>query len=247
MGKADLHIHTTAGDGLDTVEAILEHVAGETDLDVIAITEHDRLEVALRAREVWARRGYTYGFVPGVELTTLDGHLVALYLETPVPSLRRVEETVERVHAQGGVCFVPHPMSRLTRSIGEATLSRVEAAGLRFDGMELATASPTARFYLGKAGRLNRARYHLPTVGASDAHFREAIGSGFTRFEGTSAAELRAAFASGAISGEQRKFPSLRDVGLLRTLALPIAGLRATPKQLGWKRTAWSFVSRYRV
>ena len=247
MGKADLHIHTNHGDGLDSVDALLEHVAAHTALDVIAITEHDRLEVALRAREVWARRGYVYDFVAGVEITTLEGHVVALYLEEPVESLRRVEETVEAVHRQGGVCFVPHPMSRLTRSIGAATMERVAAAGLRFEGMELATASPTSRFYLQKASRLNRERYGLPVVGASDAHFRQAIGSGFTRFEGSSAADLRAAFAAGTISGGRHAFPSLRELGLLRALALPVAGLRATPKQLGWKRTAWSFVSRYRT
>ena len=247
MGKADLHIHTNFGDGLDSVEAILEHVEAATDLDVIAITEHDRLEVALRAREVWARRGYAYDFVPGVELTTLEGHVVALYLEEPVASLRRVEETIEAVHRQGGVCFVPHPMSRLTRSIGARTMDRLAANELRFDGMELATASPTARLYMSKAARLNRERYHLASVGASDAHFRQAIGSGFTRFEGTRGADLRAAFASSSVSGEQRRFPNLREIGLLRALALPIAGLRATPNQLGWRRTAWSFVSRNRT
>src|SRR3954471_4222377 len=114
MGSADLHIHTNEGDGLDSIEAILEHVEQHTDLDVIAITEHDSLAVAHRAREAWARNKHRFDFVPGVEVTTLEGHLVALYLESPVPSLRRVEETIEAVHRQGGVCFVPHPMSWLT-------------------------------------------------------------------------------------------------------------------------------------
>lgn len=245
MGKADLHIHTNHGDGLDSVVSILDHVANSTDLDVIAITEHDSLEVALNAREVWARRGYDFDFVPGVEITTLEGHVIALYIEEPVPSLQRVEATIEAVHCQGGVCIVPHPMSWLTRSIGPGTLDRVQAAGLSFDAMELASGSPGARVALAKARTLNRKRYRLPSVGASDAHFRQAIGCGYTRFEGTSAADLRAAFAAGATSGKQREYPSFREAGLLRTLSLPIAGLRATPKQLGWRRTAWSFVSRY--
>ena len=245
MGKADLHIHTNQGDGLDSLESILDHVAAETDLDVIAITEHDSLEVALNGREVWARRGYAFDFVPGVEVTTLEGHVIALYVEDPIPSLRRVEETIEAVHRQGGVCFVPHPMSWLTRSIGPGTMERVAQAGLHFDAMELASGSPPAKVALAKARKLNHQHYRLPSVGASDAHFRQAIGSGYTRFEGTSAANLRSAFASGAVSGKQRDYPSLREAGLLRTLSLPIAGLRATPKQLGWRRTAWSFVSRY--
>jgi predicted metal-dependent phosphoesterase TrpH len=247
MGSADLHIHTNAGDGLDSIDAILAHVEHHTDLDVIAITEHDSLAVAHRARDAWARGSYRFDFVPGVEVTTLEGHLVALYLESPVPSLRRVEETIEAVHRQGGVCIVPHPMSWLTRSIGPGTFARLYdiEGGPRFDAIELHNPSPPARFSLAKARRLNDERYKLPATGASDAHFVDAIGSGRTLFQGSSAAGLRVAFETGALSGESRPYPSLRQVGLARTLSLPLVGLRATPKQLGWRRTAWSFVSRY--
>jgi predicted metal-dependent phosphoesterase TrpH len=245
MGKADLHIHTNQGDGLDSVRSILDHVERETDLDVIAITEHDSLDVALRARETWARGSYGFDFVPGVEITTLEGHLVALYLEKPVASLRHIEETVEAVRAQGGVCFVPHPLSWLTRSIGPATLARLEAARLLPDAIELASAGPAARVTLPKARRLNAQRYHLPSVGASDAHFVQAIGSAYTQFAGRDAADLRTALANGTVTGHARRYPSLRGVGLLRALSLPLTGLRATPRQLGWRRTAWSFVDRY--
>ncbi len=248
MGKADLHIHTNVGDGLDSVAAILEHVEAQTDLDVIAITEHDNLDVALQARELWARGGYRFDLVTGVEVTTLQGHLVALYLESPVPSLQRVEATIEAVHRQGGVCFVPHPMSWLTRSIGPGTFERLlpeRQRGAWFDGIELANASPLARLSQRKVATLNRESYALPAVGSSDAHFVQAIGSAHTRFEGTGAAHLRHAFATGALSGHRGAYPSLRQVGLVRTLSLPLTGLRATPKALGWRRTAWSFVVRY--
>lgn len=245
MGKADLHIHTNHGDGIDSVRSIFEHVERETDLDVVAITEHDSLDVALEAREEWARGGYRFDFVPGAEITTLEGHVVALYIEEPVPSLRRVEETIEAVQRQGGVCFVPHPMSWLTRSIGRRTFERVGEAGLSFDGVELASASPTTRLYLHKARRFNDASCGLPCVGASDAHFRQAVGSGYTSFQGSSATDLRRAFAAGVVDGHTGRFPRLRDVGLVRALAVPLAGLGATPRRLGWRRTAWSFVSRY--
>jgi predicted metal-dependent phosphoesterase TrpH len=248
MGKADLHIHTDAGDGLDSIEAILEHVEHETDLDVIAITEHDSIEVALRAREIWARRRYRFEFVAGVEVTTLEGHVIALYVDRPVPSLRPVEETLAAVHGAGGVCFVPHPLSWLTRSIGPATFARLHRSSdplHRFDAVELAQASPARRFYIEKARRLNEERYRLPIVGASDAHFRAAIGSAYTRFEGRSAADLRAAFASGRLAGEENRYPRLRELGLSRCVRLSLRGLGATPRRLGWRRTAWSFLGRY--
>ncbi len=246
-GKADLHIHTNAGDGLDSLHAILNHVETGTDLDVIAITEHDNLDVAFEARELWARERHRFDLVPGCEVTTLEGHLVALYLERPVESLKRVEETIDEVHRQGGICFVPHPASWLTRSIGPGTLARVNEQrkrGTWFDAIETANAGPAGRFYLSKARRLAY-EYGLPGVGSSDAHFVEAIGSAYTEFEGTSAEDLRTAFGEAALCPHQEAYPRLRDVGLVRSVTLPFVGLRATPRALGWRRTTWSFVSRY--
>jgi hypothetical protein len=137
-------------------------------------------------------------------------------------------------------------MSWLTRSIGPGTFARLwnNEGGPRFDAIDLASGSPAARVSAAKARRLNDARYKLPVVGASDAHYVAAIGAGRTVFDGTSADDLRHAFADGAVTGETRPYPGLRRAGL-RTLALPLVGLRATPRQLGWRRTAWSFVSRY--
>ena len=246
-GKADLHIHTSAGDGLDSLQAILEHVEEHSDLDVIAITEHDNLEVALQARELHARGRYRFDLVTGTEITTLEGHLVALFLERPVESFRRVEETIDAIHAHGGICFVPHPASWLTRSIGPKTLTRVNQLrrrGTWFDAIETANAGPAGRFYLEKARRLAH-EFGLAGVGSSDAHFVQAIGSAFTEFDGTTAADLRASFAEKALTPHQLAYPRLREVGLLRSISLPVVGLRATPRALGWRRTTWSFVSRY--
>lgn len=248
MGKADLHIHTNEGDGLDSLQSILDHVEATSELDVIAITEHDDVTTSLRARELWARRNYRFDFVTGCEVTTLDGHLIALYIEDQLASFRRVEETVEAIRRQCGVCFIPHPMSWLTRSIGHGTMARLARHSDTtrwFDGIELASCNPTTFAFLNKARRLNEQSYNLPVVGASDAHFVQAIGSAYTVFEGDTAGDLRQAFETGAVSGEQGCFPSLREVGLIRALSVPFAGLGATPRRLGWRRTAWSFVSRY--
>lgn len=243
MGRADLHVHTSEGDGLDSTEAVLKF-AEHTPLDVVAITEHDDLVTGLRARENAIRRGVRIEVVPGVEITTLDGHLVALFVEEPVPSFRGVEETIEAVHRQGGLCFAPHPMTWLTRSLSARKLTAL-ARGGALDAIEAANCGPAARWGVRRVRRLNSERLHLPEVGASDAHFKQAIGSAYTEFEGTTAADLRTALAAGRVRGVEAGYPRLRDVGLLRTLSLPITGLRATPKKMGWRRTAWSFVERY--
>src|SRR6266576_4612265 len=73
LGKADLHIHSTYSDGIGTIEQILEHVRHQTDLDVIAITDHDVIEGSLRARDLWAQGEYRFDFVVGEEVSTYEG------------------------------------------------------------------------------------------------------------------------------------------------------------------------------
>ena len=89
MGTADLHIHTRHGDGMATVAEILDHVERATDIDIIAITEHDTPRPALEARELHARGTYRFNLIPGIEVTTLDGHLLALFVDEPIASFRR--------------------------------------------------------------------------------------------------------------------------------------------------------------
>jgi predicted metal-dependent phosphoesterase TrpH len=245
MGRADLHVHSAEGDGLDSVEAVLEHVERDQSLDIVAITEHDYLTPALQARETAARRGLRVSVVPGMEVTTLDGHLLALFIEEPVASFHRVEETIEDIHGAGGLCIAPHPMTWLTRSLSARKISQIVRRAEGLDGIEAVSCSPATSLWRGRIGRLNRDDWGLPEVGASDAHFKEAVGSAYTEFEGSTVQELRAAIVSGRVRGVAAAYPSLRDIGLIRTLALPITGLRATPKRFGWRRTAWSFVERY--
>jgi predicted metal-dependent phosphoesterase TrpH len=88
LGKADLHIHTAAGDGSSSVEEVLRYVERHTDLDVVAITDHDEVAGSLKAIELARRNGYRFEVIPGLEVTTRDGHLLALFVEQRVPMLR---------------------------------------------------------------------------------------------------------------------------------------------------------------
>ncbi len=83
MGRADLHLHTIYSDGMGTVPAVLE-AARQAGLDIIAITDHDTLTGARQARELAPR--YGVGVIPGVEITTAEGHLLAYWIERPVPA-----------------------------------------------------------------------------------------------------------------------------------------------------------------
>lgn len=235
MGTADLHIHTALGDGMAELPALLAHVEEQTDLDVIAVTEHDQIEAALRLRELHARGRYRFDVIVGAEVTTLEGHLLALFVEEPVPSLRPLARTLDAVHRQGGLCVIPHPLSPLTRSIGRNGIERVlrrRADGLWFDGIELANASPAGRTSAARARALNESRFRLAEVGGSDAHFLPVVGCGRTTFSGSTAAELEAAIRNRATGSRLDPAPSLRAIGATTLVRQSWRALWATPKRV---------------
>jgi DNA polymerase III alpha subunit (gram-positive type) len=85
-GRADLHMHSTYSDGLGTIQQILQHVEHTTDLNVIALTDHNVVEGALRARDLWAKGNYRLDFIVGEEISTKEGHMLALFIERRIPA-----------------------------------------------------------------------------------------------------------------------------------------------------------------
>ncbi len=246
-GKADLHVHTAVGDGMASPREILDYVEAETDLDVIAITDHDDLRGSVQTREVWAQGRYRFQIVPGMEVTAIEGHIVALFVEEPLPSLRPVGEVLEAVHRQGGLAIAAHPLSRLTISLGEKALDRIASSdrdGVYLDGLETANQSPLARRSLKRAADLNRERFHLAEVGGSDAHFLKVIGSAYTEFPGRSPEELRRSIRERTCRGANGHRPTLLEIGPWQVLRQSWRGLMVTPRTLGWGPTAGSFVKR---
>ena len=109
-GRADLHIHTLASDGTAGIEAILDHVERRTGLDVIAITDHERIDAALAARAMARDRGLRAEVVVGEEVTTLGGHLLALYVDRPIRPFRSLRSSILAVHEAGGLAIPAHPL-----------------------------------------------------------------------------------------------------------------------------------------
>ena len=234
FGQADLQIHTAFGDGMAEAVELFDRVERLTDLDVIAVTDHDDVRGALQARELHARGDYCFDFVPGVEVTTRSGHLLALWVEEPIRSFRPLSETVAAIHHAGGLAVVPHPFSYLTRSVGQRALERLLAEDdpeTRPDGIELANSTLAGRVTRSKARRLNRERYRLAETGGSDAHFPEEVGAATTLFPGCGASELRRAIEQRRTRGLLGAAPSLRSLGIRRLLAQQVRGLSVTPRK----------------
>jgi predicted metal-dependent phosphoesterase TrpH len=199
-GRADLHIHTTASDGVADVIAVIEYAAALDDLDVIAITDHERIDAALAGRSIARDRGLPIEVVVGEEVTTLGGHLLALWIERPIRPYRSLGRTIADVHEAGGVAIPAHPLVPYPLCAQGWVLRRLlddPDEAVRPDALE--TFNPTA---LGRPWHDRVVRFadqgHLAHIGNSDAHALEAVGSGWTTFPGRSADELRAAIAAGA-------------------------------------------------
>jgi predicted metal-dependent phosphoesterase TrpH len=198
MGKADIHIHTTHSDGMATVEQVLEFVENETDLDLIAITDHDMFDGADEARNLVARRHYRFQVLTGTEVTTLEGHLLVLGIDKPVRSLQPLDKTIAQAHEQGGVVIAPHPMSWMIRSIGRNGLLRIQHHPndtIHFDGCETMNPSIAGKVVARQVRDLNDRVLRLAETGGSDSHFLLTIGTATTAYPGKTADDFRRALA----------------------------------------------------
>jgi predicted metal-dependent phosphoesterase TrpH len=170
--RFDPHVHSAASyDAEASVEELLEH-AVSVGLDAVAVTDHDAIEASLRAVE----RAPDYGLlaVPGVEVSTADGHLLALGVETRPDPGRSLPVTVDAVRSLGGVAVVPHPFQRSRHG---ASASAIE--GATPDAVEVHNAHTLLGVRNGQARAFAR-RHGFPGVGASDAHTASLVGRGYT-------------------------------------------------------------------
>ena len=238
-GRADMHLHTLYSDGVMEVQALLDHVERSTDLDLIAITDHERIDGALRGRELHAAGAYHFGLVVGEEITTRRGHLLALFLDERIPPLRPLEETIERIHAQGGIAIAPHPMAPLTPSLGRRSLMRLHHdpdLTHRLDAIEMLNPSVAGRARRPHRHALNQLM-ELAAVGNSDAHVIEHVGTGWTSFPGAGAEDYRRAIADRTTEAEGEYWTHWHNVSVYgRQLVAKARHVRHTLRPTGeWR------------
>ncbi len=198
-GLADLHLHTSFSDGWPSPAEVVDHVTLETSLDVIAITDHDTIEGALRAAEHSARTA-AVPVIVGEEVSSRQGHILGLFLERRVPPGLSAAATVDEIHRQGGLAVAAHPFWR-TERMAERFRGPVHgigwlAAELDFDAVEVENSTPGLGFANILARRLAEGA-GCACVGGSDAHILEAVGKSATAFNGRSPRALRSAIEKG--------------------------------------------------
>lgn len=191
MGLADIHIHSIYSyDATTTVRGVLKQ-ASSSGLQVIAITDHDDLRGAFDARELASQ--YNLEVIPGVEVNTSDGHLLALFIEKIPPRDLSLAETLLYVGDLGGIAVAPHPFNQLPGSLSmEKVISTLTKPALKSVLRGIEIYNMTTQPFDEKVQKISSYLPFAKTAG-SDAHVYWAIGTGITEFQGNTAAELRIA------------------------------------------------------
>jgi predicted metal-dependent phosphoesterase TrpH len=195
LGRADLHIHTLASDGTAGILEILEHVEAQTTLDIIGITDHERVDAALAAQVIARDRGLRAAVVVGEEVTTRGGHLLGLFLRQPVRPFRSLRDSIAEIHDQGGLAIPAHPLIPYPLCAQGFVLRRLlddPDERVHPDGLETFNPTTLGRPWHSRAVRFAE-EHGLALIGNSDAHAVESIGAGWTTFPGRSPDDLRRA------------------------------------------------------
>jgi len=167
----DLHIHSTGSADSRLSPRAAFRRARELGLRGLAFTDHDRLTGA--SSPFW-----DLVLVPGAELSTGWGDLLALGISELPPAGLSVPELIENIRGQGGVAVIPHPFSEALQAIcmNEHVFDIIHLVdGLEVTSPKGSVDNPRARRLAGEHGKA--------VVGGSDAHSVEAMGWGFTACE----------------------------------------------------------------
>ena len=161
----DLHCHTSASfDSLASPDAVVR-AAASRGLTHLAVTDHDRIDGALRARDA-APAELTV--LLGEEIKTADGDLIAVFIDELVPPGLSAVETIAAIREQGGLVGVPHPFDRL-RGYGRKSGALLADVAAKVDWIE----AYNARVIGGSANEqaaIFASERSLPGVCASDSH-----------------------------------------------------------------------------
>ncbi|QIO21675.1 PHP domain-containing protein [Haloarcula sp. JP-L23] len=171
--RIDTHLHTTASYDGETLPEELLRRAEAVGLDGVVVTDHDTVDGAHAVADLAAESSVTA--IVGCEVSTADGHLLAIGVEDAPPAGDPLAETAERVRKAGGVAVVPHPFQRSRHGANATTIDDV-------DGVEVYNAHTLVNFRNEQAERYAR-RHGYPAFGGSDAHRPSGIGLAATEVQ----------------------------------------------------------------
>ena len=174
--KVDMHTHSEYSPDSRTPLAAQAAAIKAAGLHVVCATDHNTVEGALRLREL----ADGFRVIVGEEVSSSDGEIIGLFLEKAIPRDLSAEETIARIHDQGGLVSVPHPFSRnrrfhLRRSVLERVYKDIDCIEV-FNAREAFTQDNLRAAAFAK-------EKEIPGAVGSDAHRAAEIGRAWVEVE----------------------------------------------------------------
>jgi len=169
--KLDLHVHTVGSPDAHTKIEDLPSIIKARGLDGVAVTEHDSFDPP-NCPDVL--------LVPGVEISSKDGHVLALGIQERIPRGLPADETIMQIHDQHGIAIIAHPHDPVSKCVKIARLR------VRPDAVETINADALSFYISNWLAKKDAQRHRLPEVGGSDSHIPESIGDAYTVIDASS-------------------------------------------------------------
>lgn len=168
--KIDTHIHSQySKDSITPLKDIIKY-SQKIGLNAIAITDHDEIEGTRQIRKL-EHEGLL--LIPGEEVSSTKGHIIALGITDYIKPLQTPAETIDQIHDNAGIAISAHPYCYYRSGLGDIVRK------LNIDAME----TKNSRYILGISNYLAKQvsqKNNIPEIGASDAHFTKGIGRCYT-------------------------------------------------------------------
>ena len=173
--KVDLHTHSTASPDGGLTAAHYQKVLDSGTLDIVAITDHNRIDFAILVQEQLGDR-----IIIGEEILTTEGEIVGLYLKQPIRPQLSASETIKQIKDQGGLVYIPHPFEKTRKALHPEIMEQLQD---HIDIVEICNGRAFAQNRASQAvvwSKLNQ----IPGAASSDAHGWRGIGKTFTQVNG---------------------------------------------------------------
>jgi predicted metal-dependent phosphoesterase TrpH len=175
----DLHCHTSTSFDSLADPAAVARAAAARGITHLAVTDHDRIEGALRARDA-APPGLTV--IVGEEIKTANGDVLGIFLSREIPPGLSAVETIAAIREQGGLVGIPHPFDGM-RGFGRKSGATLESIADRIDWIESYNARVVGGHANQKAPEFALA-HGLPGLAASDSHTVMEVGLAYNIVRG---------------------------------------------------------------
>ena len=206
-----MHTHSEYSPDSRTPVAVQAAALVAANIDVVCATDHNTIEGALRLRDIAAEK---LRVIVGEEITSRDGEIIGLFLEKAIPRDLPAEETIARIHEQGGVASVPHPFSR--NRLYHLKAGALERVWQSIDCIEVFNAREAFMSDNRRAEAFAKER-GIPGAVGSDAHRSSEIGRAWIEVDEFAGREdfvaaLRGGTVHGRLTGQAIHLATRYDV-----------------------------------